>query len=487
MVRRRAILAAALLLCAGAMWSYRHVMATVAAIAGEGADFGVVYTAGYVFLVAQLLLAFMERTWTCTRRQQAQLDALNVAVSVPVFNEDPEALRRGLESLFLQSRPPNTIFVVDDGTKPPEQGGPNYEPVKAWFLAEAHAAGIRGEWVRQRNGGKRSAQGRMVRDTPEADAYITLDSDALLDPNAIDEILKPLADPDVQSVAGIVLHLNNTGAKAAPTSNILRRLEHSAVCRVTSLWYGIGQMIDRSAMSAINSVLVNSGALAVYRADVLRDNLEGYLNEFFFKRRVEMSDDSMLTTFALMRGKAVQQPTAFAFTLMPERVSHHVRQYVRWMRGAFIRGFWRFRYLPTSRAVFWLYAFRWVQIAIATVILVVVAVVRPAMEPRLIAELPYMFLIPAAIAYMQALRFLMIQRNDDTLLSQLGTVALAPVATVWAFIVLRMIRWYSTFTCLTTGWGTRQSIEVAMNHHGEDATVLLDRDAIAQAAAQHGR
>ena len=46
---------------------------------------------------------------------------------------------------------------------------------------------------------------------------------------------------------------------------------------------------DRSAMSSVGGVLVNSGALAFYRADLLRRHLDGYLNERFFGRRIEAS------------------------------------------------------------------------------------------------------------------------------------------------------------------------------------------------------
>ncbi|MFC2285945.1 MAG: hypothetical protein ACFNLH_10860, partial [Corynebacterium matruchotii] len=47
--------------------------------------------------------------------------------------------------------------------------------------------------------------------------------------------------------------------------------------------------------------------------------------------------------FALLHGRTVQQPSAFAFAWMPDRWSHHYRQQERWFRGSFIRGLWRIR------------------------------------------------------------------------------------------------------------------------------------------------
>lgn len=66
-------------------------------------------------------------------------------------------------------------------------------------------------------------------------------------------------------------------------------------------------------------------------------------------RPVTFSDDSLLTLYALVRGRVVQQPTAVVFTAMPEELGHHLRQYLRWMRGSSLRSRWRVRYLPARQ------------------------------------------------------------------------------------------------------------------------------------------
>lgn len=477
--KRRAIFGAAVLAAAAALWAYRHLLHTLDAIAGKGTRFGVLFTAAFLILVWQMLLCYLERPTRVTPRKQRLLDRLTAAVSVPVYNEDPGALRLGLESLLVQTRLPAIVYVVDDGSKETI----DYTPVRAWFLAESRTAGIEGVWVRQANGGKRSAQAQMVRNTPGVDIYITVDSDAILDPTAIEEILKPFADARVQSVAGIVLALNNTGPKTSPARG-LRRVEQALVARVTDLWFLVGQLVDRSAMSTMGAVLVNSGPLAAYRGPVLRDNLDGYLSETFFGRKVEFSDDSMLTIYALQRGRAVQQPSAYAFTLMPETVDHHLRQYIRWMRGAFIRSWWRVKYLPMTGYAFWGHVLGWVQMVMSLAIFVMLFVAAPMQDPRLVKSLPLLFLIPILIGYGQAVRFLAIRRNDEPLRSQLLTFALAPVATLWAFTVLRAVRWYAMATCLKTGWGTRQDVELAVTYGASDETVVIDPDTMARAIAR---
>jgi hyaluronan synthase len=473
-VRYRVLIGGAIILVAIEFWALRHVYATLAVIDGYGAAFGPVYTVAFVLLALQMFLCYLERPYTVTRAQRQALHRKKIAASVPVYNEDPAALRRGLESLLIQTWQLDTIYVVDDGSKAPAEGGPDYSAVKTWFLAEAAAIGTTGVWVRQSNGGKRSAQGRMVRDTQDADFYLTLDSDSLLAPDAVEEAVKPFADPRVFSVAGVVLNINNTGAKCTPTTSRWRRLEHALVSRATSLWFLIGQMVDRSSASTLGAVLVNSGPLAMYRSEILRDNLDGYLNEYFFDRPVELSDDSMLTIYALLRGKAVQQPTAFSFSLMPERTSHHLRQYLRWMRGAFIRSWWRLRYLPLSSWAFWSHVIGWAQMSVSTMVFGYLFVVQPIQDTRLIATLPWLLVIPLCVGYGHALRAMIVRRDDDSLASQMGTLALAPLATLWSFLVLRFVRWYAMATCLKTGWGTRADVEISMVHHGQEETAVLD-------------
>jgi hyaluronan synthase len=336
--------------------------------------------------------------------------------------------------MLRQSRLPDFVDVVDDGSTV------DYTHVREVFETEAAARGVATGWIRQDNAGKRHAQGRTIADTPEADIYLTVDSDAELVVDAIEEGLKPFADPRVQSVAGVVLVKNRV----------------NALTWFTDLWFTVGQLVDRSSMSSVGGVLVNSGALAFYRGALLRENLDGYLHENFFGRPVEMSDDSLLTIYALARGRAVQQPTAFALTLMPENFSHHRRQYLRWMRGAFIRSWWRFRYLPLRGWAYWMHFAGWLQMCFSTATFGVFFVYTPVVTPHAI---PTLMIIPFAVAYGQSLRFFLVRRDDTSRFAQFGMYLLTPVLTLYSFFVLRVIRWYAMATCLKTGWGTRAEVE----------------------------
>ena len=384
-----------------------------------------------------MVLSALDRPKKVNRRQQAHLNKLNLAAIIPCYNEDPVLLARCIDSLIYQSRKPSEIVVVDDGSTIA-----NYSEVRKRAKEKAKRANIKFIWKRTANGGKRHAQSVAIGLTPNVDIYLTVDSDGILDREAIKEGLKPFIDDSVKSVAGVVMAINNR-------KNLLTRF--------TDLWFLTGQLIDRSAFSTVGSVLVNSGVLAFYDAKMLRKYLNSYTNESFFGVHVELSDDSMLTMYALAEGKAVQQTTSFAFTAMPETVSHHIRQYIRWMRGAFIRTWWRFKYLPMDGYAYWSHFLGWVQMLITTVIFVAFFILNPVVQKMMA---PYLIVIPILIGYGIALRYLTVRRSDESFKSQLFTFSLAIVSTIWTFFVLRFVRWYSILTCKRTGWVTRESVEV---------------------------
>lgn len=458
-VRGRFLVAAAVIMAAAAAWAAHHVLAVLGAIEGEGHTFTYVYAVMFGLLLWQLCGAYLERPYKVTDRQQRVLDGMTVAGIVPAYNEDPAALRACLASMIEQVRRPQRIYVIDDGSA----GWESYEPVRRWFLTAGAGAGVRCVWVRQDNAGKRHAQAAAAVISPDVDVYWTVDSDTISDPLALAELLKPFIDPEIQSVAGIVLAANVRVQQPYTGRRGRRgvRWRSNLLTRFTDLWFVAGQLTDRSSLSLFGSVWVNSGPIAAYRAAVIRDNLDAYLHETFLRRKVPFSDDSLLTLFAMLRGKTVQQPTAFAFSLMPSHPYHFSRMFLRWMRGSFIRSLWRFRYLPLRSYAFWAHLFRWAQTAGSAVIFAAVAVVSPVIDPDP-SVIPWLISVPLIVGYAQTLRYMTIRRSDQSTGYQWRTWLLTPLAVLWSMIVLRGIRWYGIATCWQTGWGTRKSVEVSL-------------------------
>ena len=339
---------------------------------------------------------------------------------------------------FRQSRLPNRIQVVDDGST-----ASNYAEIRDYWLRHV-PQGVNFSWVRTKNGGKRHAQDVTFHNDYYAHIFATLDSDTALARNAIEEALKPFADPRVQSVAGVEVAYN-------AHANLLTR--------VSSIRQIAWQMTQCSVMSMAGNILVNRGTFAMYRAPVILDNLDAYLSETFLGRPVRYSDDSLLTLFALRRGRTVQQLTSFQLPMYPENVSHAVRQWIRWMRGSTIRNFWRLRYLPIFSYGWLMSVMSWWQFFVSWAAYLLVFVIRPVEHHFSIAPV----LIVLLSSYLVALRNLLIRRSDHSPAQQLDTWLLCPLNLVWSLLVLRPARIYGTFTCANNGWGTRGKVEVGLD------------------------
>ena len=404
-------------------------------------DFEAFYLGSGVVLIIQLLLAVAHRPYKSVDKDEG-----HVVVIVPVYNEHAHSLRSCLEALLKQTRLPDEIHVVDDGSNE------NYTKVRTWFKRTAKMSGVGVVWIRQKNQGKRAAHVTALAniETEENTIIVTVDSDSAVDYKAIEEGLKPFKDAAVESVAGLVLARN-------VNTNLLSRI-------TDMLFVGMQQLIDRSAMSELNSVLVNSGALAFYRMSAVSDALNnGYANETFMGRKVGFSDDSFLTLFALLRGKTVQQPTAIVFVDMPITFSHHYRQQMRWMRGSFIRSLWRLRYLPVMSWALLRQLVGFLMLFVNTTILIELLFVLPLTHHR--APPLTLLLIPLGLGFVQSARYFTVERSDVTISGEIVQFLLAPLASLYSIVVMRGFRFYGMLTCLKTGWNTRQEVEIHPEHH----------------------
>jgi hyaluronan synthase len=387
----------------------------------------------FALTLIQWVMAMFERPRTVTAVQQARVNRLKVTVNIPVYNEDPLILDRALYALFSQTRLPDRVELVDDGSTA------DYSEVRTYWQLH-HPPTVEFSWVRQVNQGKKRAQVRTFA-TDDGDIFVTLDSDTALERNALSEGLKPFADRRVQSVAGVELAWNYR-------KNWLTRLNSTR----SMIW----QMLSCSAQSVAGDILVNRGTFALYRAPVIRDNIRAYIDETFFGRPVDLGDDAALTLFARARGRAVQQPTAIQFAMYPDTLSHHFRQWTRWMRGSTIRTFWRIRYLRVMSYSWWFTVINLWTYVVALATVVVCAAFWP--ESRFLAATT----AAASIgwSYVMAVRMFAIVRSDQSRTARVVAFALAPAVAVWSAFVLRPLRLYGIATCMHQRWVTRSTVEV---------------------------
>ena len=454
--RRATLLLAAVPVAGFTVWAVWHAVGVVSAFGGHGNRLAFAWALSFLMLY-WVVLSWLEKPRTVTARQQAQLDRLVTVVQIPIFNESPDALRACLESVLAQTRLPDRVRCVDDGSFDPLPG------IRDWFLIAARNAGIDATWQRTMNRGKRHAQTLALIDD-DSDIIVTLDSDSILDAKAIAEGLKPFADPKVLSVAGMVAVLNTK-------SNWLTLM--------TAMLYTPFTRSFRSAQSVIKRVTVNSGTLAFYRGVPIRKYLDVYAYETFWGRPMQMNDDSMMTFFCLIEGgDCVHQPTSVAYTLVPERLGQYANQQLRWMRGTLCRYWWYFRYCRPTSPVFWMPLLELIQL-LMSIAIPVALFMQPAARADAGSLLISTLLVGAAVNWGISLRVFMIRRTDASLPFHILLVLGAPIAGVWRLLVVKPMYLWAMLTFWQVGsWGTRgDGVEVGLGGppSGTDPdTVTLD-------------
>jgi hyaluronan synthase len=360
------------------------------------------------------------------------LAGLRVVISVPCKDEDAVLLDRCLWALFNQTRTPQRIDVVNDGSV-----FEDYTEVREyWTSLTGYPTVV--TWHDQENMGKRRAHTHTFVDDGEADVFGTVDSDTTLCLNALEEGLKPFADRRVQSVAGIELGYNARTNMWTVLQNSLQQ---------------VAQVVVSAAWSVSGRMFTNRGPFALYRGGLIRGIVPLYWSETFFGKRVILGDDSLLAMAASMHGRAVQQLSAFGLTMWPEDFSHHIRQRLRWARGRTIRNFWRLKYYPFFSYLWW-FTFASVYSFFASCyLLFVLAAHWPHTEHLTLRIL----LAAVLLGWISQFRVLALHRDDDSWIDRALLIAIRPVASVWASVVLtRIIRAAGMATCLRQGWTTRK-------------------------------
>jgi hyaluronan synthase len=404
---------------------------------------GVAHLPVYLFGIAPILgmhifawvLSCFDKPHTVTPAQQAALDRLYVSVSIPCKNEDPGLLDRCLWSLVNQTRPPQRIDMVDDGSDKVDYS----ELRRHWNRIHGNCLVT---WTRKpRNDGKRRAHCTTVSQDNDGEIFVTVDSDTTIALNGIEEILKPFADPAVMSVAGIELGMN-------AGKNFLTVIQNA--------FQQSSQAIIGAAWAVTGNMFTNRGPFAAYRGTMLREILPVYYGETFYGRRVILGDDSLLALAGSMRGKSVQQLSAFGLTMWPDNLWWHLRQRTRWARGRTIRNFWRFKYYRIGSYIFWFtfintYAFLEVTCIFVRAML------------HFHHALPYLAHIVLALilfSWIAQLRCLCFRRSDEGFLDRMMPIVLRPFASIWAaFVLNRGVRMVGTLTCLKQQWTTRHDVE----------------------------
>ena len=168
------------------------------------------------------------------------------------------------------------------------------------------------------NMGKRRGLTRAVREAT-SEFIVSIDSDVIVYPTALRELVSRFTSPAVAAVGGRV-HVSN------PNDNWLTKLQ--------TIKYFYGQEFLKNLERSLEQVMCLSGCLTAYRRSVLLE-LEPVLeNRNILGVPIKYGEDRFLTHHIVKRGyKTRMTMDAMCFTKAPRRLRDYFNQQLRWKRS----------------------------------------------------------------------------------------------------------------------------------------------------------
>ncbi len=259
----------------------------------------------YTWYTAILLLIGETRTVTYPHYNNEP-----IAVLIPAYNEEPKLFVHAIRSV-LKAKGNKTIYVIDDGSVRGID--------KQKLLSGCRQFGINIHFF-ETNRGKRHALFHGVKALADShDFIVTIDSDTILDEDALVRLVEPLKDPRIGASTGDVLLLNE---------------KQNLLTRMIGAYYWVGLQIFKRAQSNLGMVVCCSGCLAGYRSDVISGIIDEFVNQQFLGEPCTHSEDRHLTNLVLREGyDVVFTDQAVSYTSTPSTIKGFLRQQQRWKRG----------------------------------------------------------------------------------------------------------------------------------------------------------
>ncbi len=225
------------------------------------------------------------------------------------------------------------VFVVDDGSVD-----------DTWLHIERVARRFPGIVTPLRfdtNRGKRAALAAGFR-RARGEIIVTIDSDSMIEPDTLLAMAGPFVDPRIGAVAGKVTVFNRGGG---------------LIPRMLKVRFALSFDFLRAVQSTYGTVYCCPGALAAYRARVVRDVLDDWVGQRFLGRACTYGEDRAMTNAILGEGfDCVYQRAGVVHTLVPTTYRRLCKMFLRWDRS-YVREELRFvgsivwRRPPKARAI----------------------------------------------------------------------------------------------------------------------------------------
>jgi cellulose synthase/poly-beta-1,6-N-acetylglucosamine synthase-like glycosyltransferase len=353
------------------------------------------------------------------RRPEVTVDLQpSVTVVTPLFNEGAR-IRDTLAAILASDYPDLRVICVDDCST-----DDSYE--RACELSDRRLTVLRNA----SNVGKRRSIIEAVRMTT-SDIIVSIDSDVIVDPDAIAQLVRRFSDPRIAAIGGWVDIRNKH-------DNWLTRMQ------TVKYWYAYFAM--RNIEWAFRRILCLSGCLTAYRRSVLVE-LEPVLeSRNILGVPIKYGEDRFLTRQIIKAGYLTSITLdARCTTAVPTTLRGYFAQQLRWRRSNIvdyscgITHIWR---LNPLLAVHYCAMF-------GVLILYPLAVMRAALSGRLFAALTLhiAILVPFGLYYRWRTRRWPAERR-------VGALAFLPQAMLMV-VTYALLTPLALFTLDSTSWETR--------------------------------
>lgn len=288
-----------------------------------------------------------------------------VTLLVPAYNEEV-TIAESIRSLLRLDYPAYEIVICNDGSKDRtvEVLVREFDLVRVDLEDSGRlaTARVRGFYERRGglppgvrrlllidkdNGGKADALNAAI-NLAQGDFVTSMDADSLLEPDALLRAVQPVAlDPEGIVAIGAQVGLSNGSVVAGGRVEKLL-LPRSWIARFQVVEYMRSFVQGRTALSALNSVLILSGVFALMRRDLVLA-VGGYLTKHMRSRLgIQYCSEGAHTVCEDMEvvvrlhrylldkglpGRVVSLPFPVAWTEAPENYRDLGKQRARWYRG----------------------------------------------------------------------------------------------------------------------------------------------------------
>ncbi len=378
--------------------------------------YGVVVT---TYIVSRFLLSLAYRA-----PRDAGLEP-RVAIVMPGFNEQA-AIGNSLRSLLALDYPAHKLelVAVNDGST---------DNTLAEMVAVAERADGRVRVINfPHNRGKRAAMAAGIRAT-DAEIIAFVDSDSVLEPDALSQLMQAFADPQVGAVCGHAEVLN---------------VRDTWLTKMQAVRYFVAFKVCKAAESVFSAVTCCSGCFSAYRREAIIPKLEWWENQKFLGRESTFGDDRSLTNCVLRHWKVVYHADAVSHTIVPDTFRQFMKQQTRWKRS------WTRESLLVAKFVWRKHPVAALAVYVGMILPLVAPIValRATVFDPLVegAGAPIVYLVGIySMALVYSLYYAVRKRSYDPLWLY---------GVIFCFFYLTFMLWqtyYAIFTSRSASWGTR--------------------------------